>query len=236
MAELVHKLTSLCYKIIYNIKDFMIQKNFKEPSHEISGSFKGWSYSGHTLILAKMALFLQSYFIDSEIFCQEPFALSLRPLNQGRKPCLASAGLLFKSVYFCCLFLDMTRILVSSSLTQQLPVPWTNLLLPYSQKKGQWEQCSRRNEKERTNFNYFTVVRVHDKLLQSCSTLCSAMDCSPSGSSVHGILQARILECVTMPSFRGSSPSRDQTLVSYVSCTGLQVLYHQHHLGSSFHC
>ena len=41
------------------------------------------------------------------------------------------------------------------------------------------------------------------KSLQSCSTLCYAADCSLPGSSVHGILQARILERVTMPSFRG---------------------------------
>ena len=46
---------------------------------------------------------------------------------------------------------------------------------------------------------------VHAKLLQSCPTLCDPMDCSPPGSSVHGILQARILEWITMPSSRGSS-------------------------------
>ena len=40
------------------------------------------------------------------------------------------------------------------------------------------------------------------------------MDCSPAGSSVHGILQARILEWVAMPSTRGSSQRRDRTLVS----------------------
>ena len=34
---------------------------------------------------------------------------------------------------------------------------------------------------------------------QSCSTLCNPMDCSPPGSSVHGILQARILECIACP-------------------------------------
>ena len=45
-----------------------------------------------------------------------------------------------------------------------------------------------------------------------------SLDCSPPGSSVHGILQARILEWVAMPSFRGSSPPRDQTCVSYVAC------------------
>ena len=44
------------------------------------------------------------------------------------------------------------------------------------------------------------------------------MDCSLPGSSVHGILQARILEWVAMPSSRGSSQSRDRTCISYVSC------------------
>ena len=36
---------------------------------------------------------------------------------------------------------------------------------------------------------------VHAKLLQSCPTVCDPVDCSPPGSSVHGILQTRILEC-----------------------------------------
>ena len=43
------------------------------------------------------------------------------------------------------------------------------------------------------------------KSLQSCPTLCDPMDCSLPGSSVHGILQASILEWVAMPSSRGSS-------------------------------
>ena len=46
---------------------------------------------------------------------------------------------------------------------------------------------------------------VHAKSPQSCPALCNPMDCSPPSSSVHGILQARILECVAMPSFRGFS-------------------------------
>ena len=59
------------------------------------------------------------------------------------------------------------------------------------------------------------------------------MDCNPPGSSVHGILQARIMEWVAMPSPRGSSQLRDQTHVSYVSCIGRWVLYHSCHLFSS---
>ena len=57
-------------------------------------------------------------------------------------------------------------------------------------------------------------------LLQSCPTLCNPMDCSPQGSSVHGILQARIPEWVVMPSSRGSSQPRDQPCIFYVSCIG----------------
>ena len=46
------------------------------------------------------------------------------------------------------------------------------------------------------------------------TTLCDPMDCSPPGSSVHGILQARILKWVAVASSRGSSPPRDRTHVS----------------------
>ena len=53
-----------------------------------------------------------------------------------------------------------------------------------------------------------------------------SMDCSPPGSSVHGILQGRILEWAAMSFSRGSSPPRDRTRVSCVSCTGRQVLDH----------
>ena len=52
---------------------------------------------------------------------------------------------------------------------------------------------------------------------QSCPTLCDPMDCSPPGSSVHGILYAKILEWVVMPSSRGSSQLRDRTQVSHIA-------------------
>ena len=55
------------------------------------------------------------------------------------------------------------------------------------------------------------------KLLQLYPALCNPMDCSPPGSSVCGILQARILECVAMPFSRGSSRPRDQTWISCVT-------------------
>ena len=49
---------------------------------------------------------------------------------------------------------------------------------------------------------------------QSCQTLCDPMDCSLPASSVHGILQAKILEWVAMPFSRGSSSPRDRIWVS----------------------
>ena len=49
-------------------------------------------------------------------------------------------------------------------------------------------------------------------------SFCDPMDCSPPGSSVHGILQARLLDWVAVSSSRGSSRPRDRTRCSGVSC------------------
>ena len=65
------------------------------------------------------------------------------------------------------------------------------------------------------------------------SWLCHPEDCSLPGSSVHGILQARILEWVAMPSSRESSQTRDWTIISFPALAGgffttsttLEVLY-----------
>ena len=59
---------------------------------------------------------------------------------------------------------------------------------------------------------------------QWCLPLCDLMDCSLPGSSVHEILQVRILEWVAMPRSGGYSPTRDRTHVSYIAYTGRQVL------------
>ena len=67
---------------------------------------------------------------------------------------------------------------------------------------------------------------------RSCPALCDPMDCSPLGSSVHGILQARILEWVGMPSFRGSSKPRDQTQVSHIAGGFLTISSLKIHLKS----
>ena len=71
------------------------------------------------------------------------------------------------------------------------------------------------------------LLRVHSLccclVAQSCPTLFNHVDCSPPGSSVHGILQAKVLEWIAVPFSRRSSQPTDQTRVS---CLGRQVLYH----------
>ena len=66
---------------------------------------------------------------------------------------------------------------------------------------------------------------------QWCPTLCNSMDCSPPGSSVHGILQVRILEWVASPFSRGFSWPRDQIRMS---CINRQVLLPSEPPGSPY--
>ena len=60
-------------------------------------------------------------------------------------------------------------------------------------------------EAESLSHTHLHRMCTHAELLQSCPTLCDPMEWGPPGSCVHGILQARILEWVAMPSSRGSS-------------------------------
>ena len=68
---------------------------------------------------------------------------------------------------------------------------------------------------------------MHAALLQSCPTLWDPMDYSPPGSSVHGILQARTLEWVAVPSSRRSSRPRNWTQVSCIACRFFTTQSHQ---------
>ena len=67
--------------------------------------------------------------------------------------------------------------------------------------------------------NYFSLKKQKwsESWTQSCPTLCDHTDCSPPGSSVHGILQARILEWVDILFSRGPSWPRNQTQVSCIA-------------------
>ena len=79
-----------------------------------------------------------------------------------------------------------------------------------------------RSSQTRDQTDALCIVKV--LVAQSCLTLCDPVDCSPPGSSVHGIFQASILEWIASSpsppgiSSRGSSLPRDQTHVSFVSC------------------
>ena len=55
------------------------------------------------------------------------------------------------------------------------------------------------------------LYQLESEVAQSCPTLCDPVDCSPPGSSIHGILQAKILEWVAISFSRGSSPFKQLT-------------------------
>ena len=89
-------------------------------------------------------------------------------------------------------------------------------------------------ESTRTFHFFLSVRRMDQVILQTCSlcsvapacpSLCDPVDCSPPGSSVHGIYQARIMEWVATSSSRGSSWPRYWTWVTYISCIGRRLLY-----------
>ena len=70
----------------------------------------------------------------------------------------------------------------------------------------------------------FTMCYVY-LVTQSCPTLCNPLDCSPPGSSVHGILQERILEWIAISSSRGILPTQglNLSLLCFLYCR--QILY-----------
>ena len=86
------------------------------------------------------------------------------------------------------------------------------------------QYCVRENKEKKLGVVYselfffliFKIEKVKVLVTQSCPTLCNPMDCSTPGSSVHGILQARILEGVAILFSRSSQP-RDWTWVSCIT-------------------
>ena len=68
-----------------------------------------------------------------------------------------------------------------------------------------------------SSFLASNITESESDIAQSCPTLCDPVDCSLPGSSVHGILQARILEWVAISFSRGSSRPRDQTQMSRIA-------------------
>ena len=74
------------------------------------------------------------------------------------------------------------------------------------------------------------MKKVKVLVAQLCPTLCDSIDRSMPGSSVHGILQERILEWITIPFSRGSSQLRDQT---WDFCIAGGCFYYLRYQGSS---
>ena len=72
----------------------------------------------------------------------------------------------------------------------------------------------------------YTIDGCVCQLLSHVRLFATPIDCSRPGSSVHGILQARILEWAAMPFFRESYPPWDRTWVCCVSCVGRGILYY----------
>ena len=81
-------------------------------------------------------------------------------------------------------------------------------------------------------YSFFFRFFSHITCMHACSVVSDSMNCSPPGSSVHGIIQAGILEWVAMSSSRGSFQSRDRTtcLLHLQHCR--LILYPLRHLGN----
>ena len=78
-------------------------------------------------------------------------------------------------------------------------------------RKEEREKGRKKERKEERKEGRKKERKKESEIAQSCPTLCDPVDCSPPGSSVHGILQARRLEWVAISFSRGSSQPRDQT-------------------------
>ena len=91
------------------------------------------------------------------------------------------------------------------------------------QHRGFQMQSKRSNEYSSFATNSSNMSCVSAQSLNHVQLFPTPTDCSPPGSSVHGISQARVLEWVAIPFFRGSSQPQDRTHVSWI---GRQILYH----------
>ena len=72
-------------------------------------------------------------------------------------------------------------------------------------------ELEKKNKRNMSNLNPATHAKCAAHLLQSCLTMCNPMDYSPPGSTVAGILQARMLEWIAIYFSRGSSLPRERT-------------------------
>ena len=105
--------------------------------------------------------------------------------------------------------------------TQRIQAPWAEKQTTTTTKirdSPQTPWCWHNQILDALEYCFWAFMsHLHAKSLRLCPTLCNPMECSLPSSSIHGILQARILEWVVMPSSRGSSQPRDQTQVSHIT-------------------
>ena len=128
---------------------------------------------------------------------------------------LSPAG--FPSFFPPSLWCSLTHLL-TGPLLKTLHLPCFCMMLPYiSSLPGLGLNAISPERPPQLPYLKRPLKRVKVLVAQLCLTLCDTMDCSPPGSSVHGILQARILEWVAIPFSRGSSWLRDWTWISYIA-------------------
>ena len=144
---------------------------------------------------------------------------SSQPRNQTRVSCIAG-GFFTNYLPDCkqelCLTISKDKINTNVAFFKWMPkrfFMWYKMIILKPSSKVRTEDHKSVNFRVLGKLLRFPAC-VHPKSFQSCSSLCDPMDCRPPGSSVHGILQARIVEWVAMPSSRGSSPGRGGTHLS----------------------
>ena len=95
------------------------------------------------------------------------------------------------------------------------------------QQQSNQTERGKENSSNRTYLTISTLWKVCVKVAQSCPTICDPIDCSLPGSSVHGILQVRILEWVAIPFPGGPSQPRDHTQDSHIASRLFTFLSYQ---------
>ena len=155
--------------------------------------------------------------VSSILHCLPEFAQNSCPLNQ-----------------WCYVIHILLKVKVKShSCVRLFETPWTVAhQAPPSMKFSRQEYWSGLPFPSLGTYSYvahtlkFSLSLYVCILSHSCLTLYDPLDCSPPGSSVHGIFQARILKWVSISYSRGSSWPRNQAHISCVSCIGSKILYH----------
>ena len=184
------------------------------PSARVSSQPRDWNCSSWSSCIAsrffttepqrKPQLILYPYSISgssqilSFAFSVHSLSLANKPSASNKNPCLEKRDIV-PIIVLPSTFLIFFSVIHSLKYKLFLINQINGTCLPRNLSADYWSQM---------------CVCVHAQL---CLTLCNPMDCSPPGSSIHGIFQAGTLEWVAISFSRGSSWSRDWTHVSWVS-------------------